>query len=186
MASSQTLLHAAIIFQLLQAAGMGDWDTDLSTQLAKIRFHATFWSSILQDVSFGITHMLHIRCPWIYKHSDLPLHASQVEIIPPARTGLSEGGGSRLTFKVPQTVRALFLTEVALNSHQSLTMRALKVKALPPRVDPLLSLEVVGLGMNNSGQQQQLGQSTKNKSRIHLPLQHKAASDYSRCPAARL
>lgn len=105
---------------------------------------------VLQDLSLQIKHMLYITCPRRYKHTDLPLHASKVQIIPPARTGFSKGGGSRLTLKAPQTVRALFLTEVALDGYQCLAMRALEVKALAPRIDPLLSMEVVGLSVNNS------------------------------------
>lgn len=132
------------------------------------------------------SHMFHITCPERYKHTDLPLHASKVELIPPARAGLSDGCRGRLAFKAPYTVRAFFLAEVALDGHQRLTMRALEVKALTPCVDPLLSVEVVGLSMNNSSQQQQLGQSTKNERRIHLPLQHRATSDCTLCPAARL
>lgn len=128
--------------------------SDLASPLAQIRLNANFCCSVLQDVSLQIIHMLHITCSRRYKHTDLPLHASKIQIVPPARAGFSKGGGSRLTFKAPQTVRALFLTEVTLDGHQRLAMRALEVKALAPRIDPLFSMEVVGLSMNNSSQQQ--------------------------------
>lgn len=89
--------------------------------------------------------------------TDLPLHASKVKIIPPARAGLPKGCWGRLTFKAPETVRALSFTEIALDGHKRLAMRALEVKSLAPSVDPFLSVEVVGLGVNNSSQQQELG-----------------------------
>lgn len=94
-----------------------------------------------------ILHALGVRvrvlCQPLIK--DLPLQAGTADVVPPAVGGYPQTLRRGLTLETPQTVRAIFVTEVAPDGHQHLSVGTLEVEALAVAVDPLHVVVVIVL-----------------------------------------